>query len=174
MTITIEVNDQQIRHALSALVKAAGNPAPALKTIGEGLVTSTKERFSTSTGPDGERWADNAESTLQNYLKAFGGTFAKDGSLTKRGEKVSKAKKPLIGETKSLSTQIYSEIVGNMTLVVGSPMEYAAMQQFGGSKAEWPHLWGDIPARPFLGMDDDDRTMALNTLSRFLRQAINT
>ncbi|WP_248594777.1 hypothetical protein [Candidatus Accumulibacter contiguus] len=28
-------------------------------------------------------------------------------------------------------------------------MNYAAMQQFGGTKARFPHLWGDIPARPF-------------------------
>lgn len=29
-------------------------------------------------------------------------------------------------------------------------MKYAAIQQFGGTKAQFPHLWGDIPARPFL------------------------
>lgn len=32
-------------------------------------------------------------------------------------------------------------------------MQYAAMQQFGGKKSEFPHLWGDIPARPFLPVD---------------------
>ena len=30
------------------------------------------------------------------------------------------------------------------------------MQQFGGRKAHWPHLWGDIPARPFIGLSDKD------------------
>jgi phage gpG-like protein len=41
-------------------------------------------------------------------------------------------------------------------LLVGSNKEYAAMQQFGGTKAQFPHLWGDIPARPFMGVSDDD------------------
>jgi phage gpG-like protein len=36
------------------------------------------------------------------------------------------------------------------SLLVGSTMKYAAMQQFGGKKSQFPHLWGDIPARPFL------------------------
>jgi phage gpG-like protein len=39
-------------------------------------------------------------------------------------------------------------------------MPYAAMQNFGGTKAEFPHLWGDIPARAFFpdkarGLPDD-------------------
>ncbi|MFK3602796.1 hypothetical protein [Pseudomonas sp. AP19] len=36
--------------------------------------------------------------------------------------------------------------------MVGSDKPYAAMMQFGGG-ADFPHLWGDIPARPFLPMD---------------------
>ncbi|MNT61306.1 hypothetical protein D3C72_1989410 [compost metagenome] len=27
------------------------------------------------------------------------------------------------------------------------------MMHFGGDKSEFPHLWGDIPSRPFLPMD---------------------
>jgi len=30
-------------------------------------------------------------------------------------------------------------------LEIGSNMEYAAMQQFGGTKEEFPHLWGAFP-----------------------------
>ena len=37
--------------------------------------------------------------------------------------------------------------------LVGSNKPYAAMMHFGGTKAEFPHLWGDIPARPYLPMD---------------------
>jgi len=35
-------------------------------------------------------------------------------------------------------------------------MEYAAMQQFGGKKSEFAHLWADIPARPFIGLSPAD------------------
>lgn len=40
---------------------------------------------------------------------------------------------------------------------MGSARPYAAMMHFGGTKPEFPHLWGDIPARPFLGLSDQDR-----------------
>jgi len=41
-------------------------------------------------------------------------------------------------------------------LDVGSAMEYATLQQFGCITAEFPHLWSDIPARPFLGISEAD------------------
>ncbi|KAE9641970.1 hypothetical protein EJA71_20150 [Pseudomonas sp. PB106] len=34
--------------------------------------------------------------------------------------------------------------------VVGSNKPYAAMMQFGGERVDFPQLWGDIPARPYL------------------------
>jgi phage gpG-like protein len=46
-------------------------------------------------------------------------------------------------------------------------MVYAAMQQFGGTKAEFPHLWGDIPERPFLGVSDDEKEI-LEIISDYL------
>lgn len=30
---------------------------------------------------------------------------------------------------------------------------YAAMQQFGGKKSQFPKLWGDVPARPYIPID---------------------
>ena len=44
-------------------------------------------------------------------------------------------------------------------LLFGSSMEYAAMHQFGGTKAQFPNLWGDIPARPFLGITAHDENV---------------
>ena len=39
--------------------------------------------------------------------------------------------------------------------LVGSNKPYAAMMHFGGDKSDFPHLWGDIPGRPFLPMDTE-------------------
>ena len=47
-------------------------------------------------------------------------------------------------------------------------MEYAAMQQFGGIKSEFPHLWGDIPARPFLGVSESDAEEILAIVHDYL------
>jgi phage gpG-like protein len=46
------------------------------------------------------------------------------------------------------------------------------MQQFGGSKSEFPHLWGDIPERPFLGISDDDRSNILDIVQSHLEASI--
>lgn len=36
---------------------------------------------------------------------------------------------------------------------VSHTIPYAAMQQFGGKKSQFPKLWGDIPARPYIPID---------------------
>jgi phage gpG-like protein len=54
------------------------------------------------------------------------------------------------------------------TLLVGSPKEYAAMQQFGDKKSEYPQLWGDIPAREYLGISPEDETNILNTIADYI------
>lgn len=40
---------------------------------------------------------------------------------------------------------------------VGDDVPQAAMMHFGGKKDRFPHLWGDIPARPYLPMDADGK-----------------
>ena len=36
---------------------------------------------------------------------------------------------------------------------VNRTIPYAAMQQFGGKKSQFPKLWGDVPARPYIPID---------------------
>jgi phage gpG-like protein len=198
MPISVKYDDAEFRRVLEQIAEAGANPRPVLKGIGEILVQSTKQRFRTSTSPDGFRWEDNSGTTLQNYLDKFESAWGKEPkgnifdkrhkkrldlvgkglspttimSLSAHGVKMAHSKKPLIGETKSLSTQIYAQIVGDAELAVGSPMEYAAMQQYGGKKADFPHLWGDIPARPFLGLSAEDREDVLDELMAFLDRAL--
>jgi phage gpG-like protein len=51
---------------------------------------------------------------------------------------------------------------------IGSAEPEANLQQHGGTKAQWPHLWGDIPARPFLGVSQADEENILDIVSRYL------
>jgi phage virion morphogenesis protein len=147
--IDIDIDDREIRAALQNLLAVTGNLDDVLTDIGEELVERTKQRFGTLTGPDGERWADNSPVTIE-----------------RKGRN-----QPLTGEG-TLGEQIHARLLGNDTLAVGSNMEYAAMQQFGGTKAEFPHLWGDIPARPFLGVSENDRAEILDIIQAHLRDAM--
>ncbi len=168
MTVAIAVDDKEILATLDRLASRGGNLSKPLHDIGEHLKETTLRRFSASTGPDGKRWAPNSEATILNYLRLKGGSFTKKkGKLSARGAARVMNKRPLIGDGESLSTTINFE-VGDNYVKVGSPETYAAMQQFGGKKSEFPNLWGDIPARPFLGLSADDRVAVLDILAGYL------
>jgi phage virion morphogenesis protein len=166
--ITIQVNDRQVLDRLNELARKCSNLKPAMKEIGEDMMASTKARFATARAPDGTPWEANSPVTIDRYLGVFSGSYKKDGSLSKRGAARTAAKKPLTGETKALQTTINYQLDGNSSVRIGSPMVYAAMQQFGGTKAQWPHLWGDIPARPFLGVSAADQTNILDIIGSYL------
>lgn len=183
--IGVEVEDAEMQRVLRRSLNAVKRPQPLLKAIGEILIDSTKQRFRTSTGPDGTRWQENSPTTILEYLRRRSGIHDKEtgkrvgtkdgyylkrgddkGRLSKRSGSILAAKKPLIGEGKALSLRINYKLVGD-SVHVGTPEAYGAMQHFGGKKSQFKNLWGDIPARPFLGVSDQDREGILDTLQDF-------
>jgi phage virion morphogenesis protein len=145
--ITIDVTDKPVLEALAKLSARAINMRPALLEIGEVMVKSTKERFVTTLSPEGKPWARNSPVTLAR----FGG-----------------AKRPLTGETGALGHSINYQLEGVTGVRIGSPLVYAAMQQFGGAKSKYPQLWGDIPARPFLGVSEGDSATIVEIVQSYL------
>lgn len=149
--IEIELQATAVQQALQSLARAAQNLRPALADMGESLINSTRRRFDSASGPDGAPWAANSPVTL----------------LRKRGTR------PLTGETGLLGTEIHYQ-ASQSVLRVGSPKEYAAMQHFGGKKSDFPQLWGDIPARPFLGLSQDDEREVAEIALDHLRRAVQS
>jgi len=133
--ISIEVNDDAVQQALNRILESADNLTPFFQDVGEYMIHSTKERFGKGEAPDGTKWQANSELTLSRK----------------------KGNDPLIGETKGLSNDIAYALL-NDSMMIGSNKEYAAVQQFGAKQHEFGKApWGDIPARPFLGISDADR-----------------
>ena len=168
--ITIQVQDKQVLDMLDQLSGRLKNLQPAMQEIGEDIVASTKRRFADGVAPDGTPWAANStETTVPFYLGAFGGSHKKDGTLSKAGQARSGAKKPLTGETKALRTTINYQLSGTSGVRIGSPMVYAAMQQFGGITSSSSMIPGKtIPARPFLGLSDADTSNILDIVRSYL------
>ncbi len=152
--IVIEVTDQPAIAALDRLGARIGDPDPALKAIGEALLVQVKRTFETGTDPWGRRWLPNTQATIMTYLRRQSrgkqGYFRKDGRLAAKGVATVTGKRPLIGLSHFLSGASLSYDVSNHAVTLGSSAIYAAMQQWGGTKAQFVNLWGDIPPRHFL------------------------
>lgn len=135
-----------IRDYFQTIADAIRNTTPAMEEIGAALVESTRERFDTETSPADVRWAPNSPVTLAR----------KSGTkiLTDSGDLRS-----------SISARLWSAGKG---VSVGSDLVYAAMMQFGGTKEQFPHLWGDIPARPYIGRSEDDEAAIMEIMRRHL------
>lgn len=177
MNYSIELDDAEVRAALRRVIDRGRDLRPVLLSIGETLSESTKERFRTGTAPDGTPWAPNSEVTELRNLRRSKGSLRKDGGLTAKGAQRLAAKRPLIGESKSLSTLIGYQVDGDSVLI-GSPMIYAGTHQFGARKGQFgrnrrggPIPWGDIPARPFLGVSDADRDEVVQLLIEYVEDA---
>ena len=150
---TIEVKDEGVHAALSALVRRVENTKPLLEQIGNMIVERSKLRFETSVGPDGKRWAPNARSTIEAFIAKRRG-FGKNRGVGKRGKGINKkglelvaGKKPLIGESKDLSRQFHVSADAT-SVTIGNSAIYSAIHQFGGQAGKGKKV--KIPARPFL------------------------
>jgi len=143
-----------------------GDLTPAMEDIGELLIETTKQRFQTSAAPDGSRWAPNSPATILGYLAGKSGAFGKrDGRLTRKGAKLAANKKPLIGESKSLSEQFHYQ-ASRTSVEVGSSVHYAPIHQFGGQAGRDKKV--TIPARPFLGLSESDKRAVLEIVEEHL------
>lgn len=148
--IEVSLDSEEVRTAINNLLAASVDLTPLMRSIGEHLLTTTRERFVDQKGPDGVPWAPLSESTKRRNV---------DKILTESGI--------LQGQ---LAYQARSDQVE-----VGSPTIYAGTHQFGASKGAFgstsggsPIPWGDIPARPFLGLSTDDEDEIAAIVSRFL------
>ncbi|MBB2685150.1 UNVERIFIED_ORG: phage virion morphogenesis protein [Rhizobium etli] len=148
LSITAEVMDKQVRRAFEQLQHLMGDTRPVMSAIGVELVGSTHMRFVTQTDPDGQAW----QTLNTGYAE------------TKRNSRI-------LTESGRLRDSINSQ-ASNDEVRVGTNTIYAAAHQFGAEikPKTASHLYFRIgghlvvvdsvtlPARPFLGISDDDET----------------
>ncbi|RZR41635.1 phage virion morphogenesis protein [Vibrio vulnificus] len=144
---SVRINDAEIQDALNQLIKRGLNLTPAMANIGEELLISHDQRFRDQKSPDGVPWAPLSETTKSLKAKNVDTILVLNGVLSG-----------------TLNYQASSD-----NLLFGSPLEYAATHQFGRTTTANSMIPNkEIPARPFLGVDDGDREMILETLSDYL------
>ncbi len=149
-----------LRRRIAAAAVATQHPAKLMKAIGRALESSTKRRFRAGLGPDGTPWKPSLRVKLRG-----GKTLLDRGRLRD-----------------SISSDGDDE-----RAIVGTNLIYARIQQLGGviepknAKAlrfEIPGLgWRmvrrvTLPARPYLGVSDDDRVEIADQVASYLRRAV--
>ena len=84
----VTIQDDELKALCSRLNKMALTASERkflLASIGEEIITQTKDRFAEKKTPDGDDWADIAESTKNYYQKKFGSKNPGNGILWRQG-----------------------------------------------------------------------------------------
>lgn len=172
--ITIEINEAAITAALQDTMAALTDMSPIMNKVGAVMRDQTEDRFATGKAPDGTPWAPRSPATIAAYAaraKKPGGQKSWGGVLHYSGQ---------------LANNIFHKY-GPDFAEVGSAEPYASTMQFGAAAGAFgafigkdklgrDHVhsipWGDIPARPFLGVSEDDQAEILDTISDALAAAL--
>lgn len=173
LSISINYDDRVVIRTLRRLMRSGKDMHVVFADIGEYLLQSTEHRFDTEQAPDGTSWEPLSESTIRRkMLKGV-----RRGKGQKRRSLTTSKGNTKIGAIRSLAAMKILVDSGNLrdtlryqaswdSLRVGSDRVYAASMQFGDDDRS-------IPARPFLGLSDEDRREVIEILKDHMRQAIH-
>lgn len=142
--------DEALQQAIQSAIQNVDKTDDLFKDIGAQLVLSTKNRIEEGVSPDGTPFAARSQATLDAYAAK---NVSAIGILRKSGD--------MLGHT------IFYSYDENQTEVGTSALQ-AAMMNFGGTKAQFPNLWGDIPERRFLGISDQDEVDLTDIIAEWL------
>lgn len=194
-SIRIEVDDKDIAAGIARLVEAGRDLAPVMDAIGGASLFTTQRRFESQSAPDGGKWAPFAPSTLKRMnprrnppqlLRDRGRlydslTFISDDSSAEVGTNVVYAGIHQFGgeiprpERESSATFIYAAQGAGRTKKgkrVGSKLRFAKASTRAKTKHTRdftvPEHTIRIPARPYLGISEADKTEILAILTDHL------
>ena len=138
----IQIDDHSVRDGLAQLRRATGDLTPFFQDLGEALLNSTRARFRSQTAPDESPWAELSP------------------AYRKRKKRNRKKILTLFGRLRrTLRYQATPD-----ELQVGTALIYGATHQFGRPEK-------NIPARPFLGLSDEDQHRISTLLREHLARA---
>ncbi|MDA3835513.1 MAG: phage virion morphogenesis protein [Spirochaetales bacterium] len=168
--ITVKVNDAGVKELLVRIQKNLGDLTPIMKIIGSTIRTSIVRNFEKGGRPD--KWKKHSKATEKRRGK---------------GAKILMAQGLAGGLAASINYQ-----AGKNSVTVGTNKIYGAVHEFGAKKGSFgavtanikEHLrkgvkvkahtrkmklpWGDIPARPFLMVQNKDWTEIRAALNDYI------
>ena len=155
VSITAQINGDT-GNLLKRLQKmSAANRAGILNSIGEGLRTSTIDRFQSQTSPEGDRWTPSIRA-IQDGGKTLIKTSVLRGSINV--------------ESNSNSVTVGTNDIRAATMQFGDERTIRAKNskyltfKINGQWKRVKEVRVNIPARPFIGLSDDDKKEIKETL----------
>jgi phage virion morphogenesis protein len=145
ITFTVELDEAAVAAKLAEIVDRMERPSGFYKGVGEYLTeVAIPRNFATETSPDGVSWASLRPLTVA------------------RREAKGQTPIQILRASGAMAASI-NYAAGDDHVRIGSPAIQAAVMQFGAKQGAFgrdarnhPLPWGDIPARPFLGISADD------------------
>lgn len=197
-SITVRLDSAPVLARLSEIARRVNDLSPAMKSIGERIAESTRERFASSTGPDGQKWKPLAPATVLARLMEMSGHFAaytnlktrkegrvrvgdKKGYFDKSGQVAGKGALALANMRPLVDTGALQDTIRYQLTPGGKGVEIGTNRFSNDADGGWEggaavHQFGsrdgNIPARPFLGLSASDERGVLDILDRFMEQAI--
>ncbi|MGQ7818818.1 phage virion morphogenesis protein [Metapseudomonas furukawaii] len=152
--ISIDAGTEAASAVLEQLAAYLDDLATPLQDLSEYMQLSTDERFRAQVGPEGTPWAPLSPATLAR----------------KKGARI-------LRESGVLQDTLRGQIEGN-ELHFGTDRPYGAVHQFGQPKGKSGTTrrgasipWGDIPARPYLGLSAEDENEIPMILRDYLAES---
>lgn len=154
--LDVSLDTTELGQALDELARRVGDLTTPFNDIAEYLHQSTDERFKSKVAPDGSPWAPLSAVTLAR----------------KKGPGILREKGTLQDTLRHLAT--------STELAFGTDRPYGAVHQFGQRKGASgstrrgsPIPWGDIPARPYLGLSIEDEAEVLVIVHDYLMEPVS-
>ena len=158
MDARIQLDDGEVLGALRRLIALGRNASPLMRDIAALGEASTRQRFRTETGPDGQRWKPSLRAQMTG-----GRTLTKDGHLAGSLSARHGADFAEWGVNR-----IYAAILhfGGIIRAKGKALKFALP---GGGFAVVKAV--RMPARPYLGASDADRRDILDLIAARINAA---
>lgn len=166
----VSLNWGGLDKALLGAAKRLSERQLLMDGIGEMMVSSTLQRFEDEEGPDGKAWEPSIRATPSEDSRAPV-RRGKDGRLLKGSGKKIKGRKggKTLTDTARLRKSIEHRATGD-EVTVGSNVKYARIHQMGGRAGRGQSV--ELPARPFLGVSEQDAEDIREAVGDFLADAL--
>lgn len=169
-TLSIKADDAQVRGLLSRIAARLGDLTPVMREIGEIVRESVMRNFAESRAPDGSAWKPS-----RRALAEGGKTLVKRAILRNSINVRATCDQVLVGTPVAYGpTHQFGAARGSFGAIAVTVKAHLRRSRKGGTHKVRQHRrnqklpWGNILARPFLGVRSDDWTEIRNSLLDYL------